>query len=77
MAEPFRLVSVEEMRSLEADAVRAGTTERELQERAGLAIADVAERAVRRPSRAEALVGRGNNGRDAVVAARQLVSRGW
>lgn len=77
MPEPFRLVSVGEMRALEAAAVRAGTAERELQERAGLAIADVAQRTRRRPGRVAALVGRGNNGRDAMVAARDLVSRGW
>ena len=55
----------------------AGTGERELQERAGLAVAEVAASIRRTPGRVEALVGKGNNGRDAVVAARDLVQRGW
>ena len=43
MPEPFAVVSVEEMRALEAAAIAAGTPERVLQERAGLAVADVVE----------------------------------
>jgi NAD(P)H-hydrate epimerase len=87
MPEPFALVSVAEMRALEGAAIEAGTPERVLQERAGLAVADVVEDEVRtlraagqlgplaRP-RVVALVGAGNNGRDAVVAGRRLAARG-
>lgn len=77
VAEPYRLVSVAQMRALEAAAVAAGTSERDLQERAGLAVAEVADALRRRPGRLAALVGRGNNGRDAVVAVRVLARRGW
>ncbi|MCC7372641.1 MAG: NAD(P)H-hydrate dehydratase [Chloroflexi bacterium] len=83
MPEPFPIVSVAEMRALEAAAVEAGTPERVLQERAGLAVADAVEAelvaagrdAARRP-RIVVLVGAGNNGRDAVVAGRRLAARG-
>ena len=43
MPEPFAVVSVEEMRALEAAAMVAGTHERVLQERAGLGVADAVE----------------------------------
>ena len=83
MPEPFAVVSVEQMRALEAAAIEAGTPERVLQERAGLAVADVVEeelaargdRAGGSP-RIAVLVGSGNNGRDAVVAGRRLAARG-
>lgn len=87
MPEPFAVVSVAEMRALEAAAIEAGTPERVLQERAGLAVADVIEAELattgrsadaireRRP-RIVVLVGAGNNGRDAVVAGRRLAARG-
>ena len=84
MPEPFAVVSVEEMRALEAAAMAAGTPERVLQERAGLAVADVVEEELVRSSggssrsrrRVVVLVGSGNNGRDAVVAGRRLAARG-
>jgi hydroxyethylthiazole kinase-like uncharacterized protein yjeF len=81
--EPFAVVSVVEMRALEAAAVEAGTPERVLQERAGLAVADVVEEELvalgagdRRRARIVVLVGAGNNGRDGVVAGRRLAARG-
>jgi hydroxyethylthiazole kinase-like uncharacterized protein yjeF len=81
--EPFAVVSVAEMRALEAAAIEAGTPERVLQERAGLAVADVVEdelgragSGARRPAHVMVLVGAGNNGRDAVVAGRRLAARG-
>jgi NAD(P)H-hydrate epimerase len=80
--ESFAVVSVAEMRALEAAAMAAGTHERVLQERAGLAVADVVEDELRdagieRPdARIVVLVGAGNNGRDAVVAGRRLAARG-
>src|SRR5215203_2697346 len=77
MPESFRLVSVAEMRALESAAIAAGVSEHELQERAGLGIAEVVATMRRRPGTVEALVGKGNNGRDAVVAASDLARRGW
>src|SRR4051812_42543127 len=72
------------MRALEAAAMQAGTPERVLQERAGLAVADVVEEELARDAGGErrrglvvALVGSGNNGRDAVVAGRRLAARGY
>lgn len=82
MPEPFAVVSVEEMRALEAAAIEAGTPERVLQERAGLAVADVVEdefreaRIERRDARVVVLVGSGNNGRDGVIAGRRLAALG-
>src|SRR4051794_8277145 len=71
------------MLALEAAAMAAGTHERVLQERAGLAVADVveAELAARawpsgRTPRIVVLAGSGNNGRDGVVAGRRLAVRG-
>ena len=75
--EPYAVVSVEEMRALERAAIDAGTPELELQERAGRAVADVIQDNLgARRGRVVALVGAGNNGRDAAVAARHLASRG-
>jgi NAD(P)H-hydrate epimerase len=81
--EPFAVVSVAQMRALEAAAVEAGTPERVLQERAGLAVADVVEEELSAPGRPSGerlrmivLVGAGNNGRDGVVAGRRLAARG-
>jgi NAD(P)H-hydrate epimerase len=80
--EPFAVVSVAEMRVLEAAAVEAGTSERVLQERAGLAVADVVEDELAASfeghgsTRVIVLVGAGNNGRDGVVAGRRLAARG-
>ena len=54
----------------------AGVSELELQERAGLGVADVVAGIRRRAGTVEALVGKGNNGRDAVVAASDLARRG-
>jgi NAD(P)H-hydrate epimerase len=73
----FRLVSVAEMRALEASVMSGGVSELELQERAGLGVAEETARLRRRPGSVVALVGKGNNGRDAVVAARELARRGW
>lgn len=77
-AGPWPLVTVEEMRALERAAVAAGSPESALQERAGLAVARCIRglvRGRRTALRVVALVGIGNNGRDAVVAARYL--REW
>jgi ADP-dependent NAD(P)H-hydrate dehydratase / NAD(P)H-hydrate epimerase len=74
---PVALVSVAQMRALEAAAIAAGTTEAELQERAGRAVAEAVARELGgRRGRIAGLVGWGNNGRDAVVAARYLAKEG-
>ena len=89
MSGPSAIVSVEEMRALESAAVATGTPELELQERAGRVVADVvrtrlADLVEQRGApggagtggRVVALVGAGNNGRDAAVAARHLAAGG-
>ncbi|HZT07932.1 MAG TPA: NAD(P)H-hydrate dehydratase [Chloroflexota bacterium] len=73
----MRVVSVEEMRDLEARTFGAGTSETALQERAGRAVADAIMARHPSPGRAVALVGPGNNGRDASIAARELLAAGW
>lgn len=72
----MRVVSVDEMRALEAAAFQAGTTEAQLQLRAAHAVAD-AVAGLREPGEVVALVGPGNNGRDAFLAVRDLLRRGW
>ncbi len=77
MTAAFPLVSVEAMRALEAAAIATGTPEHVLQDRAGRATADaISERFDRGARQVVGLVGAGNNGRDAVVAARYLAARG-
>src|SRR5581483_9114906 len=65
------------MRDLEARTFGAGTSETALQERAGRAVADAIMARHPSPGRAVALVGPGNNGRDASIAARELLAAGW
>ena len=77
VSETFPVVSVAEMRALEAAAIEAGASERELQERAGRTVAEaVSERVARSGVSVAVLVGAGNNGRDAVVAGRYLAEWG-
>ncbi len=69
-----KLVTTAQMRALEAAAVAAGVSERELMAQAGLAAAQEAWMAIGALEGAEALVlcGPGNNGGDGLVAARHL-----
>jgi len=67
-----KIVSVAEMRALEAAAFAAGTSEAELQERAGRAVADEVLKLVHAGQRVVVLVGHGNNGRDGAIAALAL-----
>src|ERR1700730_17402269 len=69
----MKIVSVAEMRSLEAAAFAAGIGEAALQQRAGHAVAEEAFRLVQPDDRVVVLVGHGNNGRDGAVAAEWLV----
>jgi NAD(P)H-hydrate epimerase len=68
-----RIVSVEQMRALEAAAFAAGIGEAELQARAGRAVARAVFRIRTGQSRVVVLVGHGNNGRDGAVAAEWLL----
>jgi ADP-dependent NAD(P)H-hydrate dehydratase / NAD(P)H-hydrate epimerase len=67
-----KIVSVAEMRALEAAAFAAGISEAELQLRAGRAVAEEVFRLVQPGERVVVLVGHGNNGRDGAVAAEWL-----
>jgi ADP-dependent NAD(P)H-hydrate dehydratase / NAD(P)H-hydrate epimerase len=71
------LVSVAEMRALEGATMRGGVSEAQLMETAGTAVADAIAGYLPRTQgrRIVALVGRGNNGGDALIAARVLVQR--
>jgi hydroxyethylthiazole kinase-like uncharacterized protein yjeF len=68
---------VEQMRELERLTFAAGRTEDELQRRAGRAVADAVTGLHDSPTSVVALVGSGNNGRDAFIATDQLLSLGW
>jgi hydroxyethylthiazole kinase-like uncharacterized protein yjeF len=70
-----KIVSVEQMRTLEASAFAAGSSEAELQAQAGRAVAEEVLRANRGRGRVVVLVGHGNNGRDGAVAAERLLQR--
>src|SRR5689334_18101198 len=72
----MKLVSVAEMRALEAAAFASGVSEDALQQRAGRAVAEEVLRLNARRGRVVALVGHGNNGRDGAVAAQWLAERG-
>jgi ADP-dependent NAD(P)H-hydrate dehydratase / NAD(P)H-hydrate epimerase len=74
----MKLVTSAEMRELEAAAVAAGVTERQLMEEAGLAVAQEAWMLLGtlEGRRILVLVGPGNNGGDGIVAARHLLDWG-
>jgi hydroxyethylthiazole kinase-like uncharacterized protein yjeF len=67
-----KIVSVAQMRALEAAAFAAGISEAALQERAGHAVAEEIFKLVQPGDRVVVLVGHGNNGRDGAVAAEWL-----
>lgn len=72
----MKIVSVAEMRALEAAAFAAGISEAQLQQQAGAAVAEEVYRLFRQtgpnPGRVLVLIGHGNNGRDGAVAAKWL-----
>lgn len=72
----MKIVSVEQMRALERATFDAGTSEAELQERAGRAVAEVVQRLVQPGEHVAVIVGHGNNGRDGMIAGRSLLGRG-
>jgi hypothetical protein len=74
----MKLVTVAEMRELEAAAVEAGVSERQLMEEAGLAVAQEAWMLLGTLEGRHILVlaGPGNNGGDGIVAARHLLDWG-
>jgi NAD(P)H-hydrate epimerase len=70
----MKIVSVEQMRSLEAAAFVSGISEAQLQEQAGQAVAQEVFATLRdRPGRVVVMVGHGNNGRDGAVATLWLL----
>jgi NAD(P)H-hydrate epimerase len=71
-----KIVSVEEMRVLEAAAFAAGCSEAQLQEWAGHAVAEEVFQVSGTSARVVVLVGHGNNGRDGAVAAEWLLRHG-
>ena len=70
----MKIVTVEQMKALEAASVEAGVSVDALMEKAGLAVASEATRRLESPrgARVVVLVGSGNNGGDGLVAARHL-----
>lgn len=73
----MKIVTVAEMRAIEQRTFDTGTSEAALLERAGSAVADAVVEYVPRTERRRllALVGKGNNGADALIAARHLRDR--
>jgi hydroxyethylthiazole kinase-like uncharacterized protein yjeF len=71
-----KIVSVAQMRALEAAAFAAGISEAALQERAGQAVAQEVLPMVAPGERVVVVVGHGNNGRDGAVAAEWLARHG-
>jgi NAD(P)H-hydrate epimerase len=71
----MKIVSVAQMRALEASAFAAGISEATLQEHAGQVVAEEAYRRLAPGDRVVVLIGHGNNGRDGAVAAEWLLRR--
>jgi ADP-dependent NAD(P)H-hydrate dehydratase / NAD(P)H-hydrate epimerase len=74
----MKAVTTEQMRELDRRTIAAGTPGEELMERAGFAVAKAAIEFLKRRDSRKALLfaGKGNNGGDAVVAARHLQAAG-
>jgi len=71
------LLTCAEMRELEQRTCSAGTTPEALMEQAGLRMAQAMQQFFPTPGTCVLYVGRGNNGGDALVAARHLRGAGW
>ena len=74
----MKAVTTEQMRELDRRTIAAGTPGEELMERAGFAVAKAAIEFLKRRDSRKALLfaGKGNNGGDAIVAARHLAAAG-
>jgi NAD(P)H-hydrate epimerase len=72
-----KLVSIEEMIAVEKAANAAGFSYAEMMNRAGMAIAEIAISEFAEPASALAIVGKGNNGGDALIALKILREQGW
>src|SRR5437867_35800 len=74
----MKAVTIEQMRQLDERTIASGVSGEDLMERAGYAVAKAAvEFLKRRDSRAALLfAGKGNNGGDAIIAARHLAAAG-
>jgi ADP-dependent NAD(P)H-hydrate dehydratase / NAD(P)H-hydrate epimerase len=71
------LVTCAEMRTIEARAIEGGIPAESLMEQAGALIARTVRQFFPAPGVCLAVFGRGNNGGDALVAARHLAAAGW
>ncbi len=71
------IVSAEEMKCAEEAAFASGISASDLMESVGEFIASSVSRFFPVPSHCSAFYGKGNNGGDALVAARHLIQRGW
>ncbi|HEV7664639.1 MAG TPA: NAD(P)H-hydrate dehydratase [Chloroflexota bacterium] len=69
----MKIVSVAQMRALEAAAFASGIREAALQEWAGHAVAEEVWRLLKSDERVAVMIGHGNNGRDGAVAAEWLL----
>ena len=74
---PAVAVSCAEMRALEERTIADGVTAEALMEQAGEKIAAAVRQFVPRAGRCIVFFGKGHNGGDALVAARQLAAAGW
>jgi ADP-dependent NAD(P)H-hydrate dehydratase / NAD(P)H-hydrate epimerase len=68
----MKIVSVAQMRALEAAEFAAGSSEAQLQQRAALAVAEEVARLAAPGARVAVVVGHGNNGRDGALAGEWL-----
>lgn len=71
------ILSCAAMRAVEERAFADGITAEQLMEEAGAAIARAVRQTFPRPGLCLAVFGKGNNGGDALVAARHLAEAGW
>lgn len=74
-----KIVTVAEMKAIEAEADRTGLTYAEMMKNAGIALAECVKAAYSRNTNRSimALIGSGNNGGDALVAVAYLANLGW
>lgn len=71
------ILSVASMKSLEEKAFAAGVSADDLMEEAGARVAEAVRQFSPTPGVCVAVFGKGNNGGDALVAARHLAASGW